>query len=384
MESALLSTDSARTILQYLKTKLADNDPEKLKALLSDLFFELINTEFAPDPSTNVEFNTDQTSNRPDTNGQTNGLYSFIYKEIQDNHLSSPLMDGQKNQFFVPPPNKPLIISAEILSLYESYLIGNERSQNTISKYNSDAADFMNFLAGESVSKHQCLAYKNYLLNQSYSVSTVNSKLCSLHSLLTFLNRSDCFVQLEKIQKKEMKATYTIITTEDYHKLLEQSSSPKKKKINLIIRILGQTGIRASELQFITVESLRQQEITIRNKNKNRKVPLIRELREMLSTYAQDKNIQSGPIFTDKNNVPLTRENIYNMIQRIAKKAGIDKRKAHPHAFRHFFAKSFYEKTGDLVMLSNILGHSDISTTRSYVTGTFEELCNEMEQIGMF
>ena len=41
------------------------------------------------------------------------------------------------------------------------------------------------------------------------------------------------------------------------------------------------------------------------------------------------------------------------------------KGKAHPHALRHFFAKSFYDKTHDLVMLSNILGHSDISTTKT-------------------
>lgn len=121
----------------------------------------------------------------------------------------------------------------------------------------------------------------------------------------------------------------------------------------------------------------------IRNKNKNRKVPLIRELQELLNAYDAEKNIQSGPIFTDKNNNPLERQNIYNMLQTIAANAGIDKRKTHLHALRHFFAKSFYEKTHDLVMLSNILGHSDISTTRNYVTGTFEELCNEMEEIGM-
>ena len=150
-----------------------------------------------------------------------------------------------------------------------------------------------------------------------------------------------------------------------------------------MIRAFGQTGIRASELQFITVESIQQQEITIRNKNKNRKVPLIRELQEMLNDYVIEKNIPSGPIFTDKNKKPLERQNIYNMLQTIAANAGIDKRKAHPHALRHFFAKSFYDKTHDLVMLSNILGHSDISTTKNYVTGTFEELCNEMEEIGI-
>ena len=112
------------------------------------------------------------------------------------------------------------------------------------------------------------------------------------------------------------------------------------------LRAFGQTGIRVSELQFITVESIQQQEITIRNKNKNRKVPLIRELQEMLNDYVIEKNIPSGPIFTDKNKKPLERQNIYNMIQTIAANAGIDKRKAHPHALRHFFAKSFYRHTG--------------------------------------
>lgn len=269
------------------------------------------------------------------------------------------------------------------MKLYQDFLIANERSKNTISKYISDVAGFITFLSGAEISKEQCVDYKKYLLGQNYAVSTVNSKLCSIHSFLTFLDRADCFVQLEKVQKKELKATYAILTPEDYHKLLEESSRPQKRKVNLMIRAFGQTGIRVSELQFITVESIQQQEITIRNKNKNRKVPLIRELQEMLNDYVIEKNIPSGPIFTDKNKKPLERQNIYNMIQTIAANAGIDKRKAHPHALRHFFAKSFYDKTHDLVMLSNILGHSDITTTKNYVTGTFEELCNEMEEIGI-
>mgnify|MGYP000638822461 CR=1 FL=1 len=104
------------------------------------------------------------------------------------------------------------------------------------------------------------------------------------------MDRADCFVQLEKVQKKELKATYAILTPEDYHKLLGRKQSPSKKKVNLMIRAFGQTGIRVSELQFITVESIQQQEITIRNKNKTEKFLLIRELQECLMIMSLKKH----------------------------------------------------------------------------------------------
>lgn len=345
------SDDIKSTLKHYLKAELKDKGLEKLKSLLGSIFTELINADATPLPD-----------NGSDTPSSTAPSCSNIISTEPMNNLA---------------------LSEEDLNLYQVFLLTNERSDNTISKYISDVTDFITFLSGNPLTKDQCLNYNKYLLEKKYAVSTINSKLCALHSFLTFLDRPDCFVQLEKFQKKELKATYAILTSEDFHKLLDESSRPKKKKVNLIIRTFGQTGIRVSELQFVTVESIQQEEITIRNKNKNRKVPLIRELQELLNAYATEKNIQSGPIFTDKNKNPLERQNIYNMLQTIAANAEIDKRKAHPHALRHFLAKSFYEKTHDLVMLSNILGHSDISTTRNYVTGTFEELCNEMEEIGM-
>ena len=345
------TVDIKKTLLHYIKAEFKEKDLDMLKSLLGSIYTELTNS-------------TD------------------ILPHLENPDFSSAPLDCSDRIASDTITNSPAF-SPDVLKLYQDFLIANERSKNTISKYISDVAGFIAFLSGAEISKEQCVDYKKYLLRQNYAVSTVNSKLCSIHSFLTFLDRADCFVQLEKVQKKELKATYAILTPEDYHKLLEESSRPQKRKVNLMIRAFGQTGIRVSELQFITVESIQQQEITIRNKNKNRKVPLIRELQEMLNDYVIEKNIPSGPIFTDKNKKPLERQNIYNMIQTIAANAGIDKRKAHPHALRHFFAKSFYDKTHDLVMLSNILGHSDITTTKNYVTGTFEELCNEMEEIGI-
>ena len=117
----------------------------------------------------------------------------------------------------------------------------------------------------------------------------------------------------------------------------------KKRKVNLMIRAFGQTGIRVSELQFITVESIQQQEITIRNKNKNRKVPLIRELQEMLNDYVIEKNHPIWNLFSlIKIKKPLERQNIYNMIQTIAANCRhLIKERHIPMHFRHFFAKSF-------------------------------------------
>ena len=240
------TVDIKKTLLHYIKAEFKEKDLDMLKSLLGSIYKELTNT---PDILPHLE---------------------------SPNFAADPLdcCDRTNSDTITDTPS----FSPDNLKPYQDFLIANERSKNTISKYISDVTGFITFLSGAEISKEQCLDYKKYLLKQNYAVSTVNSKLCSIHSFLTFLDRADCFVQLEKVQKKELKATYAILTPEDYHKLLEESSRPQKRKVNLMIRAFGQTGIRVSELQFITVESIQQQEITIRNKNKNRKVPLIREL----------------------------------------------------------------------------------------------------------
>ena len=233
------TVDIKKTLLHYIKAEFKEKDLDMLKSLLGSIYTELTNSTDILPHLENPNFSTDP--------------LDFSDKTVSDTITNTPAF------------------SPDILKSYRDFLIANERSKNTISKYISDVTGFITFLSGAEISKEQCVDYKKYLLKQSYAVSTVNSKLCSIHSFLTFLNRADCFVQLEKVQKKELKATYAILTPEDYHKLLEESSRPQKRKVNLMIRAFGQTGIRVSELQFITVESIQQQEITIRNKNKNRK-----------------------------------------------------------------------------------------------------------------
>lgn len=276
---------------------------------------------------------------------------------------------------------KNRILTERKISEFILHLKSEEKSENTIKKYIRDVRAFFGFVGGAEITKETVIAYKNELLLQNYAVRSINSILASLNCLFSFLGWYDLRVKSLKLQKQIYCPEEKELTKAEYICLCNTAKSNKNERLNLILQTICGTGIRVSELQFITVEAVRQGTVTVNCKNKARTVFVVRELRQKLLNYAQKHKITSGMIFVTRTGKPISRTNIWREMKKLCVKANVNPKKVFPHNLRHLFARTFYGIEKDIAKLADILGHSSINTTRIYIISTGTEHRKRMEQM---
>ncbi len=163
--------------------------------------------------------------------------------------------------------------------------------------------------------------------------------------------------------------------------MCQAAKQKKNERLNLIIQTICATGIRVSELQYITVEAVKCGEAIVNCKAKTRSVFIVKELKQKLLRYAAEQEIKSGMIFVTKNVKPVNRTNIWREMKALCKDANVNPQKVFPHNLRHLFARTFYGIEKDIAKLADILGHSSINTTRIYIISTGTEHRRRMENM---
>ena len=264
---------------------------------------------------------------------------------------------------------------------FQKHLMLEEKSHNTTAKYLRDASAFMIFAKGKCISKETVLAYKQDLIRHDYAICSINSILSSLNSLFSFLGWGDCKVKSMKMQRKIFCPEEKELTKEEYHRLVKAAMQKGNGRLCLILQTICGTGIRVSELSFITAEAVRQGEAVVFCKNKTRRVFIVRELRKKLLQYMKEQGIASGCVFVTKTGRPVSRTNIWREMKGLCKRAGVSSDKVFPHNLRHLFARTFYEIEKDIAKLADILGHCSINTTRIYIVSTGAEHRRKMEKM---
>ncbi len=264
---------------------------------------------------------------------------------------------------------------------FEKYLYKEEKSKNTIQKYLHDVRAFMIFAGNSEITKETVIAYKNKLINENYAVRSINSMLASLNSLFAFLGWSDCKVKSIKLQRQVYCSEEKELTKAEYMRLVNTAKRKGNERLNLILQTICGTGIRVSELQFVTVEAVKNGEATVSLKGKTRSVFIIKELRKKLLRYIEKQGIKSGAIFTTRTGNPMSRTNIWREMKNLCESAGVNPQKVFPHNLRHLFARTFYSIEKDIAKLADILGHSSINTTRIYIISTGTEHRKRMENM---
>lgn len=236
------------------------------------------------------------------------------------------------------------------------------------------------YVQGKAVTKGTVIAYKNHL-QQNYAVRSVNSMLASINSLFAFLNWFDLRVKSLKLQQQVFCSEERELTRGEYKRLCQAAKQKKNERLNLIIQTICATGIRVSELQYITVEAAKCGESTVNCKAKTRSVFIVKELKQKLLHYAAAQGIKNGMIFLTKNGKPVNRTNIWREMKALCIDANVNPQKVFPHNLRHLFARTFYGIDRDIAKLADILGHSSINTTRIYIISTGTEHRRRMENM---
>lgn len=250
------------------------------------------------------------------------------------------------------------------LQEYKQHLQNMELSEPTIKIYLQQAQLLEEYLAQKNYQKSSIMEYKKMLEQRNLKVSTRNLYIIAINKYLHFLGYDEYCVKTHRIQKK--RSLKNVIQIEEYRKLLDYTQRQGDDKYNCILKTLAGTGIRVSELEYFTVESLNSGIITVSNKGKIREIYLPNSLIKELKTYCSKKHIESGTIFLGRNGNPINRISVYKHLNDMAGKNGIPKERVHPHSLRHMFAIAYMETYHNLSELSDILGHSSLETTRIY------------------
>ena len=271
-------------------------------------------------------------------------------------------------------------LTQEIISDFKEHLILEERSAATVEKYIRDISAFSNYADGAEITKETVIAYKKHL-QDSYAVRSVNSMLASINSLFAFLGWHDLKVKSIKLQQQIYCPEEKELTKAEYTRLCRTAERKHNERLNLILQTICGTGIRVSELQFITVEAVKQGEAVVNCKAKTRSVFIVKELQKKLLRYAQSLGIKTGCIFITSTGKPISRTNIWREMKALCNEAGVNPQKVFPHNLRHLFARVFYGIEKDIAKLADILGHSSINTTRIYIISTGTEHRKRMENM---
>lgn len=265
---------------------------------------------------------------------------------------------------------------------YEKYLQEQEKSKTTVRKYVGETAKMINWLGDREITKGALLGYKKYLA-MNCSSRRVNSAISAINNFLEFKNLQRLKIKTMKIQKNVYRQSDRELGRGEYFKLLEAAEKVGNRRLALIMQTICATGIRVSELQYITAEAVQSRSTEINMKGKVRTLLLPKSLCKLLTEYIKQNGIKSGCVFITKGGRPVNRSNIWAEMKKLCSIAGVEPKKVFPHNLRHLFARTFIKKEKDLIKLSAILGHSSIETTMIYTMESSEKHRKLIENLGL-
>lgn len=273
-------------------------------------------------------------------------------------------------------------ITVKSIETFREYLKNEEKSEVTIEKYIRDVKGFVLWLGDKIIEKSTMLMYKEQLI-ENYAPASVNSILSSLNSFFGFNEWYDLRVKNVKVQRQMFVSRDKELTKAEYERLLRAAKDKKNEKLYLIMQTICSTGIRVGELKFVTAEAVNVGHTQVKLKGKIRTVFLPDELIRLLKKYMREQNIKKGSIFVTRNGKPIDRHGIWKAMKGLCESAGVSKEKVFPHNLRHLFARTYYSVQKDIVRLADILGHSNVNTTRIYTIENGDVHRRQMQKLGL-
>lgn len=260
-------------------------------------------------------------------------------------------------------------LQADPLEQFRSYLEAQDKSANTIRSYLFAVRQFFTLhkeLTHESLMLHKC-----YLIER-YKPQTVNLRIRALNSYMEFEKRSDSKILMVKQQHKIF--VENVISQADYEYLKNCLLRDGKFTYYFAVRIMATTGLRVSELIALTVEDMEDGYVNIYSKgNRMRRVYIPKGVQKDCLCWLNNIERYHGPIFLNRLGQTITPAGIRDQFKSFAVHYGLDPSVVYPHSFRHLFAKNFIEQCDDIALLSDILGHESIETTRIYLKKSYTE-----------
>ena len=273
-------------------------------------------------------------------------------------------------------------VTMEQIDQYAAYLLERERSNTTVQQYKHNLTEICRQLEGQPLTRTKVIEWKNVLCKQ-LAPATVNCILTVFNGFLQFIGWPEYRVKLLRIQKNLFFDENRELTQREYERLIRAAEQEDNERLSLIIQTICSTGIRVSELKFITVEAVHTGRAEICNKGKRRLIFLPDKLCRILRKYLQKQRTTAGAVFVTRSGKPVDRSNIWREMKALCQSAGVEPKKVFPHNLRHLFARTFYSREKDISRLADILGHSSVSTTRIYTAESGKIHQKQIERMGL-
>lgn len=265
----------------------------------------------------------------------------------------------------------PIILDPKKIEMFERELLRCERSPGTVAQYRCSLLQLWHFLPEDKhLSRESLLDWKQEITLHK-AIRTVNCMIAAVNAFLEFTGAGHLKLKSLKCQRKIFSEDE--LTQEEFRSLVDQARREGDEQTAVLLTAMSGTGVRVSEVRFLTVEAAHSRMAVIHLKGKTRQIPLGDKMCTELLAFARKRGIGSGPIFLSKRGKPLDRRRIWERMKDLCAGAGVDPSKVHPHALRHLFARLFYNMTQDIAKLADLLGHSSIETTRIYVMTSCHE-----------
>lgn len=278
---------------------------------------------------------------------------------------------------------KERVLTLEQLAAYDGHLRLEEKSAATIEKYLRDIRAFALWLDGRPVTKEAVTGWKERLLAERRAPSTVNATLSALNGLFRFLGWEGCRARFVKVQRRLFRDPARELSRTDYDRLIAAARELGRERLALVMETICATGVRVSELRYLTVEAAKQGRAEISLKGKVRVILIPTKLARKLLKYAKKNKTVSGEIFLTGNGKSLSRRQIWAEMKRLCVQAGVEPSRVFPHNLRHLFATAYYRAYRDIAKLADVLGHSSIETTRIYLLTSGAEHQRQLDRLGL-
>lgn len=265
-----------------------------------------------------------------------------------------------------------MVITEEQIRCFQEILLAEECSLHTVKKYCQDIKQFKIWVGRKEITKEVLNDWKEFLISAGYKGTTINGKIVSVNAYLNCFGQKDYKIKLLKLQRKFFRESSNDLRKEDYNKLIYTAKKLKKQRLLLIMETICATGIRVSELKYITVHAIQNGRTEILLKGKLRTILMPKSLCKKLKRYAKENRIFRGELFITRSGKSISRKQIWAEMKALCCKAEVEPSKVFPHNLRHLFARCFYEICKDISKLADVLGHSSIETTRIYLISTYE------------
>ena len=275
------------------------------------------------------------------------------------------------------------VLSEDLFTGFEQHLRHEGRKEVTIQKYLRDVRAFAVWLEGRPASRENAQKWREALLEDGYAPVTINSMLTALNVFFRYMGWEECRVKTLRLQRRLFRNSERELARKEYERLVQAARAKGKERLALLIETMCATGIRVSEVSAITAETVRKGRAEISLKGKIRTILIPGRLRKKLTDYARRKGIFSGQIFITRSGKGMSRQQIWAEMKGLCPEAGILRSKVFPHNLRHLFARAFYRVSRDIVKLADVLGHSNIGTTRIYLTSTGAEHARYLESLNL-